>query len=133
MVWVGKDLGDSVFPPLGTGRSTIISMSRPSSRAGCKPPPARPGSIPAGSRGCSHPREAGADTHGDSCSWCTTPCTARRGRRPRRRWSPRTASCCCTTCTRSCRWCTPRRRRAARRAAGTAWRCGWLWGRTTLT
>lgn len=60
------------------------------------------------------------------CSWCTTPCTVRRGRRPRRRWSPRTASCCCTTCTRSWCWCTRCSWPAGRRASGTAWRCGWL-------
>lgn len=62
----------------------------------------------------------------DRCSWCTTPCTVRRGRRPRRRWSRRTASCCCTTCTRSCCWCTRCRWLSWRTASGTAWRCGWL-------
>lgn len=71
--------------------------------------------------------EAKARTHVDSCSWCTTPCTARRGRRPRRRWSPHTASCCCTTCTQSCHSCTHHTWCAGRRACGTAWRCGWLW------
>lgn len=71
-------------------------------------------------------QDAEAITHVDNCSWCTTPCTARRGKRPRKRLSPRTASCCCTTCTRSCRWCTPRTSCAGRRACGTAWRCGSL-------
>lgn len=62
----------------------------------------------------------------DRCSWCTTPCTVRRGRRPRRRWSRRTASCCCTTCTRSWCWCTRCRWTSWHRASGRVWRCGWL-------
>lgn len=66
------------------------------------------------------------ETDVDTRSWCTTPCTGRRGRRPRRRWSPHTASCCCTTCTPSCCWCIRCTSSAWRTACGTAWRCGWL-------
>lgn len=62
----------------------------------------------------------------DKCSWCTTPYTVRRGRRPRRRWSRRTASCCCTTCTLSCCWCIRCRWFSWHTVSGTAWHCGWL-------
>lgn len=65
-------------------------------------------------------------TYGDSCSWYTTPYTGQKGRRPHRHWSPHTASCCCTTCTRSCRSYTLHKPSARHMASGTAWHCGSL-------
>lgn len=77
-----------------------------------------------------HVRERGTQenkmSYVDKCSWCTTPYTVRRGRKPRRRWSRRTASCCCTTCTLSCCWCIHCRWSAWHMASGTAWHCGLL-------
>lgn len=69
----------------------------------------------------------------DKCSWCTTPYTGRRGRRPRRHWSRRTVSCCCTTYTLSCCWCTRCRWTSWRKVSGTAWHCGWLRNKTKGT
>lgn len=65
-------------------------------------------------------------TYVGSCSLYTTPYTGRKERRLRRHWSLRTASCCCTTCIRSCCWCTHHMLSAGHRVSGTAWHCGLL-------
>lgn len=57
---------------------------------------------------------------------CTTPYTVQKGKRPRRRWSPHTASCYCTTYTPSCCWCTRCTWTSERTAYDTVWHCDWL-------